>query len=301
MGEIAVLIFLAVFFAGMAVIHRYKRDRLKEEIERHYKIPLGDLIKARDVLSKLWKVSEYTPLQYDRAFSLGMFSGFGAFLLVPVLLRSISPPTDVVALALGVIVFWGLPYLANDILLDRKVKNFRANIEFGLETMVSTLVGTGGALPAAIEEVARVGLGVVGKEFALVHEEVEHHKPLKNAFAAMAFRVPCQESTDIADAAELYETVGGASALALFRDLSGIVQDTSYSRSRVEKKFKTMKFYAWLVGIIPVPLLVFLFLQGSWSTVLIQTNEGHNAIALSVLLAMAAFGLLYFAFQFNDL
>jgi Flp pilus assembly protein TadB len=180
---------MAVFFGLMAVIHRYRRDRLKEEVERHYKTPMGDLVKARDVLSKLWRVSEHTPLPYDRAFSLGLFSGFGMFLLVPVLMRGVSPPVDVVALILGILVFLGAPYLTNDILLDGKIKNFRANIEFGLETMVSTLLGTAGDLPAAIEEVARVGPGVVGKEFTLVHEEVAHQKPLKDAFAAMSLRL----------------------------------------------------------------------------------------------------------------
>lgn len=301
MGEIAVLVFLAVFFVGMALIHRSRRDRLKEEIQRHHKAPLGEMVKARDVLSKMWKVSEYTPLHYERAFTLGLFSGCVALLLIPVMSRSVSPPTDVVAFVLGALVFLGIPYLTNDVLLDGKVKDFRNNIEFGLETMVSVLIGTGGDLPAAVNEVSRIGPGVVGKEFALVHDEVVSRKPLKDAFAAMSLRVPCQESRDIADAVELYETVGGASALALFLDLSGIVQETNYSRSKVQKKFQTLKFYAWLVAAIPVPLLIFLFLQHSWSTLLIETNEGHNAIMFAALLYVAAFGIMYFVFSFGDL
>jgi len=301
MAEIAVLIFLTVFFAGMAVVSRLGRDRLQEEISRHIKLPLSETIKARDILSKAWRVSEYTPLHYEQAFSLGLFSGFGALLLVPVLFRSISPPTDLVAVVLGALVFWGAPYLVNDIMRDGRVKDFRGNIEFGLETLVSVLLGSGGDLPAAVKEVARVSPGVVAREFVLVDAEITSHKPLKDAFAAMALRVPCQESRDISDAAELYETVGGASALDLFRDLSETVQEGGYNRSKVQRKFKTLKFYGWLVGIIPVPLLVFLFLQHSWSTFLVQTNEGRNVVVFAVLMYLIAFGLLYLAFQFEDL
>ena len=284
------LVFLAVFLLLTGLSERSRRDRLKEEIARSARAPLGSRFAGRARLSALWRVSDFTPLSYEKAFLLGLVSAVVAFFVAFSMAPGVSVNLMAAGTVIGAIAFVAVPRIHNQALLQKRIKGFQAEIEFGVHTLVDTVNSTGGNLIAGVEEVARVGQGAVGSEFRLMAQDIMgSKKKATDAFRTLAMRVPCQEALDLADAAELYETVGGGAAVALFDNVAAAIKDSLYVRSKAHKAFRSLKRGATIIMGMSVLLTVLMLTQTDWSGLLFSTSQGRAILEFAALIDLVAF------------
>lgn len=300
------IIALSIFFSVLSLIFGIKarrdRDPVLEKILRSQKkmFFFGDgIIKA---LQRFWHTEGDSVISFSKAVNMGVVSSVSLVFILLITFRPTATGSVVFLFLIGIAMFLVVPVLYSLVLKEILVKQFQGEAEFIAETIVAVLTSTGGDMKEAVKHTTTISTGKrVKKEFMRVAQDVDSGKTVAGAFSSLSRRIPCRETEDLADAAELFETVGGASSLDLFQNVTAVFKENAYNRVKVKKKFRATKIQAGIIGLLPLLCTAFLMSQHSWAVLLFSTDQGRNAVALAAIIyAVAAFSI-YFLFKRVDL
>lgn len=227
---------------------------------------------------RLWDVREESPLTLDKGVLYGLVMAVGAAGLVVLL----TDPLFAGPIALGAFLLG--PRAVNRYLMRRKVKLFRAAVEFGLDTVLTAL-SLGMPMEKALREAARDAPEPVRTEFARLAEEIAGGTPEVEAFRSLARRIPCPESEELCDAVELYSRVGGAKALDLLRTVLTSLRDGLTMRYQTHQHTKGAKTSAVMVTLIPIGYFtLMLLLAPDLFGPLVDTEAGRTIAFVALLI-----------------
>lgn len=243
----------------------------------------GSRGKGEPFFVRLWNLRGDSPLTLESGMLAGAAIGAGTFFLTSL----VADPVFAVPLAAGSFLLG--PRALNLYLFRRRIKAFRNNIEFGLDTLMTAL-HIGMSMEKALREASQHSPEPIKSEFFRLAEEIAGGLPEPEAFRGLAARVPCVEAEELCDAVELYSKVGGPRSLNLLREVLTSLRDGISTRYQVHQHTKGAKTSAILVTFIPMAYIFgMLVLAPDLFRPLVDTQMGRTAAFVAFL--VFCFGL----------
>lgn len=265
---VGIAVFISVLAAAFALMGYLQRNPILERVEPPGK---GGQKLASD-LAGFWGLSELCPLTFEQALTFGVLSAAAAFGLSALLVDVL------VAVALASLCFLFVPRLAAKLAANKRVKDFRSALEFGVDVLLAGL-SAGMTLEAALAEAGRTSPEPVKSEFIRVSEEIKNGEFPVKAFEGMARRIPCLESEELRDAIELYTRVGGPDALGLLKSVVANLREGMNARFQVDQYVRGAKTTAVMVALVPVAYVAIMaFIAPDLFSTLVSTGTGRTVI-----------------------
>jgi len=265
---IGIAVFLSVLTAAFALKGYRQRNPILERIEP----PRSGGRKLTADLTGFWGLSEVCPLTFEQALTVGVLSAAVVFGLSTLLVDVIT------AAVLAVLCFLFVPRLAVKLTANKKVKEFKSALEFGVDVLLAGL-SAGMTLDAALAEAGRTSPEPVKSEFIRAAEEIKNGELPVKAFESMARRIPCLESEELRDAVELYTRVGGPDALGLLKSVVTNLREGMNARFQVDQYVRGAKTTAVMVTLVPIVYVAIMaFIAPDLFSTLVSTDTGRTVI-----------------------
>ncbi|QSZ27592.1 type II secretion system F family protein [Aceticella autotrophica] len=265
------LVFLLVLFASFFFIGFKNKNPVEERYDKPVKRSFSFNLK------KLWNWSDICPVSFDTIFTIDIFITGLFFACIMFFLNNI-----LISILAAITVFATAPTLIINILVKRKINKFKKKLEFAISIVISSLE-VGMPLFKALKESSQFAEEPLKSEFSRMSVEIEGGIPATKAFQGLYERFPCRESSDINDAMELYETVGGAKSVDLLRTLLVNLQETMTVNSQVQQYTKGAKTSVVMMACVPVAFSIIMILVApDLYSVLWTTTSGKITLAFCI-------------------
>ncbi|MEO6388309.1 MAG: type II secretion system F family protein [Croceibacterium sp.] len=185
---------------------------------------------------KSWKVTQY----------LYASLGLGLFIAAVIFLSTGAP---LMALGLGVLVGAGLPHMAVNFLIKRRINNFTTKFPDGIELLVR---GLRSGLPVAetIGVVATEVPGAVGEEFKAVVERMRIGRTMEESLQITADKLGTAEFQFFVITLAIQRETGGNLAETL-SNLSDVLRKRAQMKLKIRAMSSESKASAYIVGALP--------------------------------------------------
>lgn len=278
MSLIGIPVFIAVFALFAAFAGRERENPLLVVARKRAGGGGGEPFFVR-----LWGLRGDSPLKMDGALLFGAAAGAAVFFVA----AAVADLLFALPLAAGAFLLG--PRAFNLFLFRQRIKAFRNNLEFGLDTLLTAL-HIGLPMEKALREASLYASEPIKTEFFRVAEEISKGVPETDAFRHLAARAPCVEAEELCGAVDLYARVGGPRALDVLRQVMTNLRDGIGMRYQVHQHTKGAKMSAIIITLLPTAYIAFmLFFAPDLFGPLIHTQLGRTALFLAALVFL--FGL----------
>ncbi|UVO49816.1 type II secretion system F family protein [Sphingomonas sp. SUN019] len=278
-GAVAVLTMIAFAFAGPSP-QRAGTRRLNALRERHSTFATGaveaqmrritgksatkadiaamrylpkpaELKKRLAMTGKTWTVGQYGTATLGITAFVGF--GFGLILGLPILL----------ALFIGLILGLGIPHLAVNFLIKRRVGKFTAKFPDALELLVRGL-RSGLPITETMSVVGAEVAGPVGEEFRSVSDKMKIGRSMDAALQETADRLGTPEFQFFVITLAIQRETGGNLAETL-QNLATVLRQRGQMKLKIKAMSSESKASAYIIGALPFIVFVMIwFINGAY-------------------------------------
>ncbi len=168
----------------------------------------------------------------------------------------------------------------------RRIAAFNAALPDAID-MMGRAMRAGHSMVASINMVSEQSVGPVKSEFREAFKQQNFGLPLRDALTQMLDRVPSQDLKVLVTGILVQKETGGNLAEILDRT-AGVIRE----RLRIQREIRTHtaqgRMTGWILCSLPVVMLFLInFINPGYSNVLLNTQIGHELIAVGIVLLIA--------------
>lgn len=270
-------ILLFLFFISLKI-----RNPIEERmLERRKK-------KADFKIKQIWQYTEVCPLSFETIFTISLMVSAIIFFVFMFFLNSI-----ILSALAALLSFLILPTFIIKASINKKIKDFKKKLEFGLNMLISSIV-SGMPLQRALIESSEFVEQPLKKEFIRIGKEIESGISASDAFKGLLNRYPCEEVEEICSAMELYEQLGGEQAIELLKAQLVNLQESINVRFQVQQQTSGTKTEAFMIALVPPFMIVMLYMMApDMYSLLWQTSMGKTIIAICIAIMCGGFYMMW--------